>query len=293
MTKKIFLAFLFLIILAGNSYAASRYRLTLGMISKLNSTEEQFAESWQKNFAPKNANLEVIVKFYETLNAMQLALSKGEINHMVLPDFTASYIMARVPDYEQILVLHSKGTGLAFGFRPDSAALRDEFNKALETLRDDWTLSAIEGMYITPYGADEPEPVKFAHFDGAEKIKVAVTGDLPPIDFIAADGTPAGFNTAVLAEVGAYLKKNIELVNIDAGARTAALMSGRADVVFWYEVDKGAEIQSDVPEGVILSEPYYEWDKFMHLKVSSGKKASDEGWSILNRDFWNLYIKEN
>ena len=66
---------------------------------------------------------------------------------------------------------------------------------------------------------------------------------------------------------GKRLKINIETVSLNSRARTSALVSGRADVVFWFEVDKSMQTQLDVPEGVILSDPYYEWNKFIHLRL--------------------------
>ena len=285
---KKFLCFILVsLIMSSGAFALEKRVIKLGLLSKLNSTEEEFLDTWTKTFAPKNENLEIIVKFYDTLNAMQMALNAGEIHEMVLPDVVADYIMNVNKEYVSRLVLRSKGMGLAFGFRDDEGVLRDKFNEALSVLKDDWTLEALEGVYIA--SRNEPEPVEFVKFEGADTIKVAVTGDLPPIDFIMADGTPAGFNTAVLAEIGAYLKKNIELVNIDAGARTVALASGRADAVFWYEVDMSADTQSDVPDGVILSTPYFEWNRFIHLRKAEKEYSSSNWWSM--RDFLNLLIK--
>lgn len=74
--------------------------------------------------------------------------------------------------------------------------------------------------------------VPFDSFDG-ETVTVAVTGCLPPMDYVAADGTPAGFNTAILAEIGRRLQVNIKLVQVDSAARALALSSGMVDVVFW------------------------------------------------------------
>lgn len=289
MKKFLCLMTLFCIVcmVAGNSQAIEKRIVKLGLLSKLNSSEEEFLEAWKKNYAPKNELLEITVKFYDTLNSMQMALNAGEIHEMILPDAVANYMLNVSKEYVSRLVLHSKGMGLAFGFRSDSEELRNAFNSALETLRNDWTLASLEGVYVSSAAYGELEPVEFKKFEGADTIKVAVTGDLPPIDFIAPDGQPAGFNTAVLAEVGAYLKKNIELVNIDSGARTAALASGRADVVFWYEVDMSAEKQSDVPDGVILSEPYFEWDKFIHLRKAEKEYSSSDWWSM--RDILKLY----
>ena len=281
MKKRVFVCALVLLLLSVSaSHALEKRVIRLGLLSKLNSTEEQFTEKWRRTFAPTNQVLDIVVKFYDTLTAMQMALNAREIHEMVLPDFAADYLMRNNSGYEAMLVLRSGGTGLAFGFREDSAGLRDRFNGAVRTLRDNWKLSALEGIYIASPGNSEPSPVSFAHFDGAETVKVAVTGDLPPIDYIAPDGTPAGFNTAVLAEIGNLLRVNIELVDVDAGARTAALASGRADVVFWYEVDLSGTFQPDVPSGVILSEPYYGWSRFIHLRKAVEKAKASGTWDI-------------
>ena len=84
---------------------------------------------------------------------------------------------------------------------------------------------------------------------------------MPPIDYVGADGKPAGFNTAILAEICRRLHLNVELVQIDSGARAASLASGRSDIVFWFQSRKAQDkILADVPDGVVLSESYYNWD---------------------------------
>lgn len=80
---------------------------------------------------------------------------------------------------------------------------------------------------------NEPETIAMPAIEGAETVKVAVTGCLPPMDYVAPDGTPAGYNTAVLAEISTRMNKNIELVQVDSLGRAAALASGAVDAVFW------------------------------------------------------------
>lgn len=287
--KRFIFALALILGLCALSYGLEKQVITLGVLEKLNSTEEAFSQEWQKSFARNNELLEVRVKFYPNLNALQMALNAGEIKHIVLPEVTAEYLMNQNPEYESVLVLHSKGMGLAFGFRADNKELCDKFSRAITAMRDDWTLSAVEGMYLASAGRNAPKPVEFAKFDEASTIRAAVTGDIPPVDFMNDAGEPAGFSTAVLAEIGKRLGVNIELMNIESAARSAALASGRADVVFWYEVVKGAETQPDIPEGVIVSETYYDWEKFIHLrkKVDTGNSWS---WNIFNSDFLDFYI---
>ena len=284
--KRVLCAVIIVLLVVSLVQSAERSIIRLGLLSKLNTTEEEFGEVWQKTFAPNNGNLQVIVKFYDSLTAMQMALNAGDVHQIVLPEAVAEYLLNVNPQAEATLVLPSRGMGLAFGFREDSKELRGKFNEALSAMREDWTLPTIEGVYTAKPGAGDPEPVKFSVFPGAQTIKAAVTGDLPPIDYIAPDGTPAGFNTAVLAEIGRRLHVNIELAEVDSGARTAALASGRADVVFWYEVDTSLQTQPDIPDGVIISEPYYEWTKFIHLRKAPPKAASK--WDIVN-SILNLY----
>ena len=99
-----------------------------------------------------------------------------------------------------------------------------------------------------------------------------MTGDLPPLDLILPDGRPAGFSTAVLAEVGKHLNKNIELVSVAGGARASILSSKGADVVFWVSVPKDSTLipaNIDQPQGIGISDPYYN-DTIVHV----GKKES-------------------
>ena len=287
--KKILLcALACVLVLAALALSAEKSVIRLGLLSKLNTTEEEFGEVWRKNFAPPSGELEVIIRFYDSMVAMQMGVNRREIHEMVLPEAAAEYALSINPDLEATLVLRSKGMGLAFGFRDDEEGrtLRDRVNSTLEAMRNNWTLPILEGRYLSSHA--DPQPVKFATTDGAQTVRVAVTGDLPPLDYIAPDGTPAGFNTAMLAEIGSMLGVNVELVEVDAGARTAALTSGRADVVFWYEVSANSDIQPDVPEGVILSQPYYEWDKFIHVRRKAPEASA--WWDFFGRNnILNMY----
>ena len=59
---------------------------------------------------------------------------------------------------------------------------------------------------------------------------------------MAADGTPAGFNTAILAELGKRMNVNFELVQVDSLGRAAALASGQVDLVFWTNGADGRDL---------------------------------------------------
>lgn len=282
--KKIICAVMCILAFAAMSAGAEKSIIRLGVISKLNTSEEEFGAVWRSTFAPQNGNkLDIIIKFYNSLNSLLLVLNKNEISEIVLPEASAQYVIRNNNNFEPTLTLRSPHYhGLAFGFRHDAEPLRNAFNDALASLTQNWTLSALEARYISNLNTD---PVEFMHFDKPDAtIKVAITGDLPPFDLISENGVPAGYNTAILAEIGRALNFNIELVEVDAGARTAALVSGRADVVFWYEL--AGPTSYDAPDGVILSEPYYYWDKFVHIHRKAPQSST---WWNFKDSILNLY----
>ena len=274
--KKFFLAVLTVVLMAGCAWAADDV-LRIGNLTKLNITPEEYqraansalSEGLTQEFRKQAVQKERSFKFYDSLMTMLLALNKGEIDEMSLPKDVADYVLKNATSLEIGAIARlSINIGLAFGFDNNEKGhkLKTLFNTALAALENSGRLAHLRELYITnPKGA--PVPAQFTKFEGAETIKVAVTGDLPPIDFIAENGIPAGFNTAVLAEVAKITKVNIELVNIDSSVRASALKSGRVDMVFWFEKPQGGIYPSlDIPEGIILSEPYYTFNEYMNLK---------------------------
>ena len=253
-----------------------------------------------------NAEALEMVEF-DNLNSMQMALDAGQIDAMVLYSSVGNYLAAvtgkysagaqgPIPGATGTIDLSSPnvaltvfitdamtGTDFSFMMREKDAELRDEFDQAITAMLEDGVLAALAAML---WESGEPAAVEMPMIEGAETIKVGVTGDLPPFDFIDASGKPAGYNTAILAEISKRINKNIELVSIDSASRALALTSGSIDVVFWARVGsanpKGIGIDTevfpeemkaildlisatgesvrdtigDIPEGMILTTPY-------------------------------------
>ena len=269
--KKIFLSIVLIISLAVCACAAEKENY-VGVLAQLNMTESEYEAfvldgrrnvGW--NFLSYGSER---FRYYDSLSAMQLALNIGEIAQIQLPEVVAEYfVKSDVNSYTVSGVSQFKTTYFAMGFLEKKAALRDRFNEALKALKENGTLEKLVKDYIDNFKENGEKPIKFTKFNGAETIKVALTGDLPPIDFVAANGSPRGFNVAILAEIGRQLKINFEVYNIETVARAAALASGRVDVVFWYKGTKGSDLQPDIPKEVILSDSYYEWNKFLLVKM--------------------------
>ncbi|MBQ6003053.1 MAG: transporter substrate-binding domain-containing protein [Synergistaceae bacterium] len=296
--KKFLCAFSLVMVMCVSCIAAQNDKVDSGVLTYLGTTEGEFQEAlddlrkaltpliseesakqeWEdydllEGFLSELVKARRVVHFYDSLLAMQMALRARHIDEMVLPEPVVMYLIANNPtEYEIQFSLNMMPSTISFGFKAGNNALKNDFDKAIKAMKKDGTLMTIQERFITNIGAGEPEEVKFTEFKGSKPIKVAVTGDLPPIDYIAADGRATGYNTAILSEIGKRLKRNIRIISVDAGGRSAALASERADVVFWYRNTEGIKtpkkvgrnlkgVMIDSPvNGVILSEPYYEWD---------------------------------
>lgn len=239
-----------------------------GTLSLLNMTEEQYAAFVE---ARRQTDAQMIregyatapegpppqgqesggrkVVFYDTLDAMLMALNAGDIGSIEIYQSVARYLCATNDNlrmgirfdtgktmgaFAQMVQSGHNGNDFSFLMMEDRTALRDAFNAAIAGMKTDGTLDRLVREQIDDVvDRGEIKPAALPKTAGAETVRVAVTGALPPMDYVAADGTPAGFNTAVLAEIGRRTGKNIELVVVDSIGRAAALASGAVDAVFW------------------------------------------------------------
>ena len=210
------------------------------------------------------------VTFFDNFNSMQMALASNNIAAIQTYGSVAKYMTANNSDFA---IKETQTVKLVDNFccalREDDTDLKNAFDAAIDSMKADGSLDALIDKYITNFAT--PTPIDIPKIDGAEVIKVGVTGDLPPLDLVLADGTPAGFNTAVLSEIGRRIGKNLELVQVDSSARAAALTSGQVDVIFWVVVpadDSGRPKDLDTPEGVSVTTPYYQ-DVIVNVNLST------------------------
>ena len=257
----------------------------VGALSYLNRSEEEHAEVFWKRFQTldllmaqgycksndpdykktKSSQAQK-VKFYDDLDSLLLALKAGEISGIDgLSQSTANYLCAkddklmksfefdldkeRDPDsfaYEAINLLSDS---YSFMFLEKNEDLCNKFNEVIAELKKSGELEALvkEQIYGQMNGG-EIKPLPIENVEGRETIKVAVTGSLPPMDYVASDGTFAGFNTALLSLIGKKLDKNISIVQVNSLARASALAGETVDVVFWT---RGS---SHLPATVITTE---------------------------------------
>ncbi|MBQ6004850.1 MAG: transporter substrate-binding domain-containing protein [Selenomonadaceae bacterium] len=239
-------------------------KATIGVITHLNVSEieyNDYMKKLEKSYRPSKANISAEYKYFNKINDMQLALESRQIDMLSTYQNVAEYMLQRSKDKEILPSERYLEDSFCFALRKGDSILKNDLNKAINNMISDGTLAKLAKQYIADLkNGAEPPAVPINHIDGADTIKVAVTGDLPPFDMILADGTPAGFSTAVLSELSRRINKNIELVSIDSAARASILSSKGADVVFWVAVPKDSIIlpaHIDQPEGIAVSDPYY------------------------------------
>ena len=250
---------------------------------------------------PKNDTLlndtPVESRFYDSRNSLLLALDSGEVKVIKVPYYTARYFcsandnMMMTADYYP-----EKATGIAawalslfsdgysFMLKAENTELRDAFDAQIAAMKEDGTLQKLIDEYIVKASeGEEPVAVAFEQFEG-DPIKVGVSGDLPPMDYVGADVSFAGFNTAVLAEIGKRLQKNIELVQVENVGRSLALSEGRVDVVFWTRAMSESYANLRREQGTLTAE---EWAARM-VKIlenmTEEERAILEGGKILDAE---------
>ena len=261
--KKVLLTLMVLILCVCS--CAQAKPAAVGVLAPIGQEEKDIIQ-WTENVTDLEGRVNIFrnantIKIYDDLNAMVMALKAGQLDRISIGLHTARYIAARDSDFELINNNYNAVMGYAVAVREDDKAKLHGINLAIQKMRADGTLERLIKENILDIEDKDPKAVEIPKFEGEETIRVAITGDLPPMDCILADGTPAGFNTAFLAELAKHIKKNIELVSVSAGARQTAISSGRVDALFWTRSVYNRTFQLlpypvDKVSGVVISEPY-------------------------------------
>ena len=243
----------------------------IGVIRHLNAVEDtldKIYEKFDEDDDSRHENRRRII--FNSMIEMTAALKAGQIDEIVTYEVVGNYLAAHNWDFDVTVNKFGLADAFCCAFRERDVALKKEFNEALDGIISDGTLKQLIKTYIIDTAHNDSLPaVEMPTFVNDEfddnfepPIRIGVTGDLPPLDYISADGKPAGFNTALLAEISNRLKKNFVLVSIDGGARSVALTSGQVDVVFWVVVPtyddvpfkKDTEERMTLPDSQCLDE---------------------------------------
>ena len=231
----------------------------IGRLSKLNITEDELNEVLEEIMVNSICDRYV---FYDRITDMVMALNMGDIVVLETDQNTVRYITSR---YDGIVdrppYLNPNNLFFCMLLREEDEELRDRISACIAGMNEDGTMEDLKQRYIEDViTGDDPDAVVPEDFPDARTIRVAVTGDRPPMDYVSAGDEPLGFNTALIAEIAKRLEVNIEFVNTTCESRGIALATGVCDIVFWMEVGdfenwEGAGFE-DQPENTIVTEAY-------------------------------------
>lgn len=226
----------------------------IGMHSMV--TEEHWAHMRETHNSSPKVETEFI--HYNNLSTALMDLESGKITNFVVEESAANYIADR---NDKIAVTTDKIKAHFSMMTMDSnKEVYDILNNAIIDMKADGTLDTLVENELKAFIESDPVAEDLPHFDGAKTIKVGVTGDMPPMDYVAANGKAAGFNVALLTEIAKRAQVNFELVQIESGARAIGLSSGKVDAVFWTRNSVcevcGAEGAEKV-DGTLVTESYF------------------------------------
>ena len=191
-------------------------------------------------------------KQYNSLTSMILDLNSGNIEYLLVPASVANYLKAQ----DDSLTIAPGGAGvpteICMAVRSEDTDLYQLLQDEIQSLREDGTLDSLIDTYITNISTSGSEGGSQEEQEDA--YVVGVTGDLPPLDYVSADGTPAGFNVALMNAISDKMGASFTFVQVEADARLSALSSGKIDVIFWYGNVQGYTSERD---DLLITDKYY------------------------------------
>lgn len=204
------------------------------------------------------AEVKEVVYFNRGMDALA-ALKAGKVDALPMHQFTADYMLKKNSDIKSIPVDAEFEGGVIMAVRVDDEALKSSLDSAINVLMQDGTIAQLESEWITNLSAEnEPINTELTKIEGAPTYYVGVSGDFPPLDYMATDGRPAGFNVAIMNKIAAVLGVNFEFVSLETQARFAALSSKKIDIIFCHFQSNDSSYFDDLKtNNWIGTMPYY------------------------------------
>jgi len=178
------------------------------------------------------------VRAFSTSNELFTALKTKRADAILTTKETSKFLIS-ADDKLSTIPVNLQSNGLRMILRDTDTELLAELNSGIAQLKAEGILDSLYETYVTNVTVDNLAiaPAQLSLFEGAETILAGINGDLPPYDYISADGKPAGYNVALMSELSRVLGKNVQFVTIPSEARFSALLaknSRRMDLFFWF-----------------------------------------------------------
>ncbi|MDR0963932.1 MAG: transporter substrate-binding domain-containing protein [Clostridium sp.] len=190
----------------------------------------------------------ISIATYPTYNETLMALKSDRIDAAVVSKPQGLYTVQTDPTLKFIAGNGKSPLRVSMLTVTENTELLAQINDAIQALKDSGELDALNEKYIEDVSIEEVTLP--ATIEGAKTIQVGVSGDMPPFDYVSADGKPSGYNVALMGAIASKAGFNVEFVTISFSAKFSALLSDRIDVFFFHY---GVLSQ----EGVTMTDVYY------------------------------------
>jgi ABC-type amino acid transport substrate-binding protein len=175
---------------------------------------------------------------FPSFNELLTALKSKRVDAIYSSAEASKYIMT-ADNTVKVISSKKHSDGLRMLMRDTDTELLEDINSSIAKLKADGILDQLYEKYIANVTLDDlvAAPEEVPVIEGADTILVGINGDIPPYDYMTADGKPSGYNVALATEISRVLGKNVSFVFIPTEARFSALLSKntrRLDVFFWY-----------------------------------------------------------
>jgi ABC-type amino acid transport substrate-binding protein len=202
------------------------------------------------------------IVYFNRVSDISTALLSGKADAYVCHNFVADYLLKRNNNLKTIPYPKKMDSGFIMAVRSEDQQLKSDLDSAITILQNNGVLKALQDKWITNFPADhEPSSNVVSKIDGAKTIYVGVCGDYPPLDYIAADGRPAGYNVVFLQEIGKLLNINFEFVSLENQARFVALNSKKIDVIFTHFFSNSTHFYDELKNNSWLATiPYFKYE---------------------------------
>lgn len=198
------------------------------------------------------------VQYFNRYSDCVSAVLAAKVDAVFSPKFNAEYFVKRNSNLKMI-AKNPVSVHVVMALRTEDEQLKNDLDKAITTLQENGTLKRLEDEWVTNLPVNnEPQSKEIPEIDGAKTVYVGVCGDYIPLDYVAANGRPAGYNVALLTEIGKLLNINFEFVSVETQARFAALSSKKIDLIFCNLQANTSALQALKNNNWIATKPYFE-----------------------------------
>lgn len=207
---------------------------------------EEFGAFYKNNYGIDFTSVSVTPTVMEGTMMVQ----NGQVDGAITPVAATAEYFAREND-DLKAVTSDIATDIAIALDARNTALLEELNGAIRAMKEDGTIDALVTTWIDDATSDSLKVEPVEKLEGADTLYIGISGDVVPLDYVSADGSPAGFNVALMTEIGKRLGKNVEFVVVSTDAKFSSILSGKIDAFFWHIA------LLPLPEDIAVTDSYY------------------------------------